>query len=90
MRRTKATIRHPLVACALTLPTVSPEGAAYQERWLKSTPFGAVDFGLERLRAGMARGKADFDGDGKPDQQPLTRISGPAIAVFDSSLFYAR
>ena len=32
---------------------VSPEGAAYLQRRLKSTPFGAVDFDLEGLRTGM-------------------------------------
>ena len=32
---------------------VSPEGAAYLQRRLKSTPFGTVDFDLEGLRTGM-------------------------------------
>lgn len=33
--------------------TVSREGAAYLEKLLKGTPFGAVDFDLDGLRAGM-------------------------------------
>jgi acetyl esterase/lipase len=33
--------------------TASPEGVAFLEKLMKGTPFGAVDFNLEGLRAGM-------------------------------------
>jgi epsilon-lactone hydrolase len=43
--------------------TVSQEGAEYLEKLLKGTPFGAVDFDLEGLRAGMgARNEPQVDG----------------------------
>ena len=42
---------------------VSPEGVALLQQWRKNTPFGAVDFNLEALRAGMgARNEPRIDG----------------------------
>lgn len=43
--------------------TVSKEGAAYLERLMQGTPFGAVDFNLEALRSGMgARNEPRVEG----------------------------
>ena len=49
----KGDISPPSGAAAGKPRAVSPEGAAYLQRRLKSTPFGAVDFDLEGLRTGM-------------------------------------
>src|SRR5262245_16417774 len=45
--------------------TVSPEGAAYLEMLLKRTPFGAKDFDMAALRAGMGSRRAPKDKDMK-------------------------
>jgi acetyl esterase/lipase len=43
----------PASALAEVRKAVSPEGAAFLESLMKRPPFGAVDFNLEALRAGM-------------------------------------